>query len=108
MREEILQCIEEAIHRHENSGTTCAESRERALFADPNVVAAERLRSRRVQVIDLTRFFCDTRLCYPVVGGALVYRDAGHLTRTFAATLGPFLLHSLDRLMKSWSPVVMP
>jgi hypothetical protein len=55
-----------------------------------------------VQLIDLTRLFCDRHRCYPVVGGALVYRDAEHLTPVYAATLGPFLLHELGRLMRSW------
>jgi len=66
------------------------------------VVAAEQLHSRRVQVIDLTRFFCDFQLCYPVVGGALVYRNPDHLTATFATTAGPYLLQSLGQLMKTW------
>ncbi len=73
-----------------------------SLKDDPEVLAAHQLRSARVQVIDLTRFFCDWHLCYPVVGGALVYRDADHLTRVYAATLGPYLLHQLGQLMRSW------
>jgi hypothetical protein len=44
-----------------------------------------------VKLIDLTPFMCDDRACFPVVGGALVIKDVGHLTRTFSATLGPFL-----------------
>jgi hypothetical protein len=41
---------------------------------------------------------CDRRLCYPVVGGVLVHRNAGHLTRLFATTMGPFLLGEVNRL----------
>ena len=48
-------------------------------------------------VLDLTPFFCGSR-CYPVVGGALVVRDANHMTGTFSATLGPYVLRALDRL----------
>jgi hypothetical protein len=53
-------------------------------------------------VIDLTRFTCSSRLCFPVVGGVLVDRDATHMTRAFASTLGPYLLRRLDALMRGW------
>ena len=97
-----LPCVEQAIAKREDAGRVCAVRRSAALHQDPAVVAAEQLRSPRVQVVDLTHFFCDSRLCYPVVGGALVYRDNHHLTSIFAKTLGPFLLQQVDTLMASW------
>ena len=101
-KRQTLPCVEAAIARRINAGAACALPRSVALKPDPQVIAAEELHSKRVQVIDLTKFFCGSELCYPVVGGALVYRDVDHLTRTFAATLGPFLLHALGALMRSW------
>ena len=98
----VLQCVEDAIRRRLNAGLSCAQPRARALLRDPDVAAAELVHSRRVEVFDPTRFFCDSHLCYPVVGGALVYRNADHLTETFAASVGPYLLHALIRLMTSW------
>jgi hypothetical protein len=56
------------------------------------------MRSDRVRVVDLTHFFCGRQRCCPVVGGALVYKDAHHLTRVFSATLGPSLLPTVNRL----------
>jgi hypothetical protein len=50
-------------------------------------------------VVDLTRFFCDRRRCFAVVGGALVHQDETHMTATFDRTLGPFLLRAVDRLV---------
>jgi hypothetical protein len=50
----------------------------------------------------MTRFFCGPRLCYPVIGGALAYKDAHHLTAAFVATLGPYLLRRVDRAMATW------
>ncbi len=41
---------------------------------------------------------CSTRLCFPVVGGALVYKDATHLTAVFAKTLSPYLDRALRTL----------
>jgi hypothetical protein len=49
----------------------------------------------RVRLVDLTRFFCDGRRCFAVVGGALVNRDVSHMTTAFATTLGPYLLRAL-------------
>jgi hypothetical protein len=100
--EATLACVEGAIAKREDAGNACAVARSVALHQDPDVVAAQRLRSPRFHVTDLTHFFCDSRRCYPVVGGALVYRDSHHLTGIFATTLGPFLLHLLGRLMASW------
>jgi hypothetical protein len=101
-RYSTLTCVQQAVAKRLNAGVVCALARRRALRRDPEVGAADRLHSPRVQVINLTPFFCDRRRCYPVVGGALVYRDAGHITRLFATTLGPFLLERIERLATSW------
>jgi hypothetical protein len=98
-----LSCVEHAISRHRRAGLVCAVPRGAALGRDPAVQAAARFGSNRVQVIDMTPFFCSSRLCYPVIGGALVYKDATHLTRVFATTLGPYLLRAIESLAQSWS-----
>lgn len=98
--EGTLGCVQRALNAHRRAGLVCAEQRRVALDPDPAAAAAMRLRSARVQVIDLTRFMCGARECYPVVGGALVFRDQTHLTRTFVTTLGPFLLRAVDRVMR--------
>jgi SGNH domain (fused to AT3 domains) len=98
----VLECVEEAIAKHLNAGHHCREPRSEALKPDPAAVAARELHSPRIGVIDMTRFFCGARYCYPVVGGALVYRDATHITRVFAVSLGPYLLREVDALIASW------
>jgi hypothetical protein len=90
-------CVTRAVRRRRVPGTACAVPRSFALERDPAMVAAAR---EGVETLDLTRFFCDAR-CYPVIGGALVVRDANHMTGTFAATLGPYVLRALDRLTGS-------
>src|SRR5205807_8374652 len=75
MHESTLGCVEEAVERRQNAGLRCAVARHASLKDDPEQLAARQLHSPRVRVIDLTNIFCDTRLCYPVIGGALVYRD---------------------------------
>ncbi len=98
----VLECVEKAIAKHQHAGQRCAERRSEALKPDPAAIAARQLDSPRVQVIDMTRYFCGPRLCYPVIGGALVYRDATHLTRVFAVSLAPYLLREVQALMASW------
>jgi hypothetical protein len=95
-----LACVDRAARRRLDAGRRCWAPRRRALHHDPDVVAARRLRSRRVPVVDLTRFFCGSRRCYSVVGGALVYRDdSSHITQVFGRTLAPFLAARLGRLL---------
>jgi hypothetical protein len=99
---DVLACVEAAMAKHERAGSRCGEPRSVAVKADPEAIAAERLHSSRVQVIDMTNFFCSARECEAVVGGALVYRDATHLTRTYATTLGPYLLREVRKLISAW------
>jgi hypothetical protein len=91
-------CIKRAVARHRDPGIRCARPRGRALITDPLFSAAERSESARVKTIDLTHFMCSTKRCFPVVGGALVIKDFGHLTRTFSTSLGPFLGRAVSRL----------
>jgi hypothetical protein len=97
-----LGCVERAMARHLAAGPACAVPRASAVKPDPAAVAASRLRTRPIDVVRLNRFICDRARCYPVVGGALVYKDTHHLTRVFGTTLGPYLLRRLRRLMAAW------
>ncbi|WP_396641457.1 acyltransferase family protein [Microbacterium sp.] len=42
-----------------------------------------------VTLLDFTDVFCDDTTCFPVVGGANVYRDEDHLTVSFLDSLAP-------------------
>ena len=92
------RCVERALRRHAAAGLICKVPRAAALDRDAAVIAAQRVGAPRVQVVDLTRFFCNSRWCYPVIGGALVHKDEHHMTTTFVATLGPYLLQAVNRL----------
>jgi hypothetical protein len=99
---ETFACIRRAQARRQPPGPACAVSRQAALAPDAQAMAAPLLRSPHAQVVDLTRFVCDPALCYPVVGGVLVFKDTTHMTRTFATTLGPYLLHKVRALEARW------
>jgi hypothetical protein len=89
-------CIRKAKARRKAPGPACARGRRGALPRDATAIAAFKLRARGVRVIDLSRHFCNSKRCFPVVGGVLVHRDRDHLTRLFAQTLGPYLLRRVD------------
>jgi len=48
-------------------------------------------------VVDLTDKFCRDGVCHVIIGGAIVYSDAGHLTTTYATSLAPYLELALLR-----------
>ncbi|MEA2190784.1 MAG: hypothetical protein QOI73_905 [Solirubrobacteraceae bacterium] len=93
-----LSCVRRAMRRHRSPASDCSRSREHALSRDAAVAAAVKLHSNRVKTVDMTSYFCSRRRCYPVVGGALVYKDVTHLTDIFASTLGPYLVRKLRAL----------
>jgi peptidoglycan/LPS O-acetylase OafA/YrhL len=53
-----------------------------------------------VRALDLSEQLCLAELCPSVIGDVLVYRNSGHLTASFAATLGPWLGDRLPRVTR--------
>ncbi len=96
-RYDTLDCVGRAVVEGVPAGPACAIPRPDALPPDPAVAAVKQLGSPRVRSVDLTKFFCGPRRCFPVVGGVLVYKDENHLTPLFARTLGPYLLRAVRR-----------
>jgi hypothetical protein len=97
-RDDTLGCVAAAVAQGQRADLRCAIPRELALLPDPAAEAATQLRTGRGRVIDLSSVFCDSARCFPVIGGALVYRDKSHLTQTFAASLAPLLRRAYDAL----------
>jgi hypothetical protein len=96
-------CIRAAIAAGQPPGDACAVDRRVALDRDPEAVAAMQLNTPRIQIIDVDSQICDTQVCRPVVGGALVLKDDTHMTRTFARTLAPAVRERLDALVARWA-----
>jgi peptidoglycan/LPS O-acetylase OafA/YrhL len=90
-------CVERELARHHEAGPACAVPRSGAISRDAEAIAAGRLRTGRLRVVELTDFLCDTRRCEPVIGGALVYKDNNHLTTVFSRSLGPYLRLAIER-----------
>jgi hypothetical protein len=94
------ECIERAVIDRRPPGSTCAIPRARSLRPDLAAEAAVLMGSPRVHLIDLTPFMCGRDKCFPVVGGALVHKDGGHITQVFSRTLGPYVARYVKRLMR--------
>jgi hypothetical protein len=100
---EQFDCLSRALADGGRPGIACAMARPLALREDLSVAAVQQAHSPRLQAIDLSRYFCDSALCYPVIGGVRVNADIfGHLTPTYMRTLGPYLLRALRPLQVGW------
>lgn len=73
----------------------CAVERSRAQPVDPLLGAVEAMAHPQVRLIDLTDHFCDTKLCYGVVGNVAVYYDANHLNGVFSRLMAPYIERKL-------------
>lgn len=91
-------CVQSASGHHQPAATRCAQPRSATLMYDSEAAAALDSKSRRVHLLDFTPIFCDSRSCFPVIGGVLVLKDLDHMTREFSATLGPYLLRAINRI----------
>ena len=80
---------------HAGHPLACASPRSTVLMDDDMLRAARSMAGQRVRLIDMSEFFCDTKTCYAVIGGAPVYFDYDHMSKSFSATLAPFLLAKL-------------
>jgi hypothetical protein len=89
-------CVKAVRKRHAISAGACAVPRDDASLPPDPAPGAAAASGPRVHLIDLTNYFCDAEHCFPVIGGAYVYRDTNHMNLVFGATLGPFLLEGME------------
>ncbi len=97
-----VECVDREIADGGRAGAACAVPRRQSLLPDPQAIAALGEHSPRLQVVDLTRVLCTPRQCFPVIGGALVYKDLHHFTLVFAETLAPLLGRAVRRAVRFW------
>lgn len=86
----------ECLSVHPDRPGSCVVSTGAAL-PEPNrrrAIAAA-LTAHGVTVVDPLPWFCTTQRCPVIVGNVLVYRDAGHITATYARMLAPQLEKAL-------------
>ena len=91
--------VPDCLAQHPDDLLACAGPRSVWVPRDPQLAAARELDSPRVQTVDLNDHLCEADRCPAAVGGVTVYSDASHLTRTYAATLAPYLEPALLRAL---------
>ena len=97
---DVRACVRKAVARRQAPGSACATRRSEAVRRDGAAVAAEAIGSPRAHAIDMSRYFCDSARCFPVIGGILVYADGSHMTPEFNLTLAPYLGVELARALE--------
>jgi len=86
-RGDVVACVAE--HRT-TAARACAVSRSEGLVMfDGQAEAA--LKVPRARVVDVTSLYCTAKVCPPVIGHVLVYKDHTHITAAFAATISPYI-----------------
>jgi hypothetical protein len=91
MRHDTNDCVSRALRNGRGPGPACAVPKGEALRPDAAAAAAASTDDPRVRLVDLSDFFCDERLCYPAIGGVLVYKDGQHLARRYGRSLWRYL-----------------
>lgn len=97
-----FDCVKREITKGSRPGPACRFPRRAAFSADMASAAVRSLHAKRYREIDMSRYFCGSKSCYPVIGGLLVHRDAGHISPAYAKSLGPYLLREVRRLRRRW------
>ncbi|MCU1606053.1 MAG: acyltransferase 3 [Modestobacter sp.] len=88
--------VPECVATHRTAPVECARDRATALPEDAATGAQRRVDPAQIRMLDFSDHFCDDSTCYAVVGGALVYWDANHMSAQFSRTLAPYLLEQVD------------
>ena len=83
---------------HMSDAAACATPLSSAIV--PARIEAERqvATAEGVGFVDPTAWLCPSVPCPAIIGGLLVYRDGGHMTRTFSTALAPYLAAALPPL----------
>lgn len=77
----------------------CAVPRVKAYPANTAIGrAGEAMVAEGVTRVSLRDQFCDQKLCYPVIGSVIVFRDRSHVTAEYARALVPYISRQLPGL----------
>jgi peptidoglycan/LPS O-acetylase OafA/YrhL len=83
--------------RRDNCATRIGEA---FRYRDPLLDAVKLVSEARV--VDMNSLLCDKISCSAIIGNVIVYRDTiGHMTATFAKSLGPNLIQAISKTLAS-------
>ncbi|EIE99171.1 acyltransferase family protein [Saccharomonospora glauca] len=88
----------ECVQKHSVTSPECAGVREELLSPRPPYLDAEGV-PPSVSFLDFSDYFCDAKICPPVIGNVLVYMDDNHVTATYLETMSPIVEEGLVEVM---------
>ena len=86
---DVPECLEA------NSGDTALCRYPRSEIYSPDIMSTSAHLPESFRLLDLTDAIMGPEYFDPIVGNVVVYRDSGHLTATYAATMTPMLKQAL-------------
>ena len=96
MSTDVPECVAE----HTDAwATACTTPRAKAVARSALSQQQAAAEQSGVPLIDLDDYVCPGTSCPAIIGGVLVWRDAHHLTATYARTLAPRLADELVPLV---------
>jgi peptidoglycan/LPS O-acetylase OafA/YrhL len=87
--------LPECVSAHPTDVASCAMPVSSAIYTGRRNAIATAAGRAGVAVIDPTPWFCTSAVCPPIIGNAMVYRDASHVTATYMKLLTPLLAEEL-------------
>ncbi|TQJ48850.1 acyltransferase family protein [Phycicoccus sp. SLBN-51] len=92
--------VPDCVAAHAAALRSCDRPEREAIPRDPLADAARADPSGLASVVDLNGFLCPADVCRAVLGGAIVFFDHGHLTKTVAASLAPEVQRAMRKRMR--------
>jgi peptidoglycan/LPS O-acetylase OafA/YrhL len=94
-----VACLTRAVE-NKSSPSVCSVTRTKAFgWPDPQIRAVQQVPN--AALVDLTDLFCNATTCPAEIGSVVVYRDVGHMTKTYATTIAPYLYSRVSEALKS-------
>lgn len=89
--------IPDCLAEHTSAQQDCSGTPSSWKWMDPLAAAAKQADSRKVDVVDMTKYFCADGKCPAVIGGVVAYFDGSHMTSTYSRSLSDFLGQALAK-----------
>jgi hypothetical protein len=83
--------VPECVAMNDGNYSTCDSPRASLVLPLENPLTAFQPKPQNVDFIDLTKYFCDDKTCFSVIGNLLVYHDKHHINGSYIRSLTPML-----------------
>jgi peptidoglycan/LPS O-acetylase OafA/YrhL len=87
--------IPDCLSRPGNDAAACTAPTSTAIVRDTALDQAVARMGAGAELMDVNSLICRPKVCPPIVGNVVVYRDTHHLTQTYITSLAPYFLRAL-------------